>query len=411
MCDTMGEVRRGRTALFAKNSDRSPNEPQVTEWHAARDYKEKTVRTTYIEIEQVPHTHAFVLSRPVWLWGGEMGVNEHGVCIGNEAVFTKGPYGKTGLTGMDLLRLGLERGDSAAAARDVILEQLARYGQGGDCGYDHKFFYDNSFLILDRDGLFILETSGKDWVWKEQERGSISNRLSIGYEGDVYSGGHKVDFKARNLEPLYSHFSGSKKRMAQTAACIERQPDLAGMFSGLREHQPGMEHPLTRPSVSSPCMHAGGLVGDHTTASMVVSVGEHIDIWLTGSSTPCISLFKPYRFGNPPAGPVVAAGDRDADSYWRRQEQFHRAAVGQVLPDEFYAERDALEAAWMTQSKGASDAAMQALTVKATEDDAKFYHKWVQALAAEKKGSRRFFSYWQKKTAELESPARPARMD
>ena len=69
------------------------------------------MRATYIEIAQVPHTHAVVLAKPYWIWGAEMGVNEHGVSIGNEAVFTKAQREKQpGLLGMDLLRLGLERG-------------------------------------------------------------------------------------------------------------------------------------------------------------------------------------------------------------------------------------------------------------------------------------------------------------
>lgn len=123
MCDTLGVILNGK-ALFGKNSDRSPNEPQVCEYNAARDAYEPMVKVTYLTIEQVSHTHACLLSRPIWMWGAEIGVNEHGVCIGNEAVFTKGAYAKSGLTGMDLLRLGLERGASAAEARDVRNQKL-----------------------------------------------------------------------------------------------------------------------------------------------------------------------------------------------------------------------------------------------------------------------------------------------
>lgn len=63
---------------------------------------------TYIEIDQTAHTHAVVLSKPSWMWGAEMGANEHGVVIGNEAVWTKlndfVEDSEERLLGMDLLR-------------------------------------------------------------------------------------------------------------------------------------------------------------------------------------------------------------------------------------------------------------------------------------------------------------------
>lgn len=63
---------------------------------------------TYISIDQVSHTYSVILSKPAWMWGAEMGANEFGVCIGNEAVFTKhyNPENdlKKRLLGMDLVR-------------------------------------------------------------------------------------------------------------------------------------------------------------------------------------------------------------------------------------------------------------------------------------------------------------------
>jgi hypothetical protein len=155
-------------------------------------------------------------------------------------------------------------------------------------------------------------------------------------------------------------------------------------------------------------MHAGSLVGDHTTASLAAELrpGEAPLVWVTGASLPCISLFKPWRFGTPPCPPVYAAGDGEAERYWRRQETFRRAAIGRTLPGEFYAERDALEGDWLAASRQAGDLA--ALSRRAAAEEAQFYARWEKALTGERRGRRGFLAYWRKKDAALDTPARPA---
>lgn len=92
--------------IFGKNSDRPRDEVQEVVFYPASSHAPgSTVECTYISIPQAEHTHAVVLSRPAWLWGAEMGANERGVCIGNEAVWTKEPVDpEEALLGMDLVR-------------------------------------------------------------------------------------------------------------------------------------------------------------------------------------------------------------------------------------------------------------------------------------------------------------------
>jgi dipeptidase len=131
VCDTLVALKgytKGNVTIFAKNSDREPNEAQVLEYIPPAQHTEEKVKTTYLYVEQVDETHGVLISRPFWMWGAEMGVNEHGVAIGNEAVFTREKYADKGLTGMDLLRLALERSRTAKEALEWITGLLEEYG-------------------------------------------------------------------------------------------------------------------------------------------------------------------------------------------------------------------------------------------------------------------------------------------
>ena len=382
MCDTMGRIVSEKLALFAKNSDRSPNEPQVVEFYKREKHAEKTVKCTYISIDQVPETNAIILSRPVWLWGGEMGVNEHGVCIGNEAVFTKGKYGKESLIGMDLLRLALERANNAYSAVKVITDLLERYGQGGNCGYDKNFEYDNSFLIMDRKEIYVLETAGKNWVYRKGQAASISNGLTIGEDGDVYSEG-RCDFRKKHSDFLFTKFSASALR--QKTTCTHKLDNVFDRFAALRQHT--VDDPMCRGTVSSVCMHAGDLIADQTTALMVVELSDQIKVYITGSSRPCLSVFKPYGFE---AGGIISEGvDNDAQ-YWKETEKRQRKLLGKQIPDEYYSERDALERKIIENGADALEA------------EKGFLSKWCNYPFEEAEYRISFKGYWKKKNEAFE---------
>lgn len=192
-CDTFvyvaGEGGPAHT-IFGKNSDRPAEEQHEVVFfpRSSQHPPNSTVRCTHIEIPQcTQETLAVVLSRPSWLWGCEMGANEHGVVGGNEAVSSLlcDELGtEPRLLGMDLLRLALERGKTALQAVDVLIELLEKHGQGGACADDDsEWTYENGFLFADSREAYVVETAGvRHWAVERVGAGkgrNISNGLSI----------------------------------------------------------------------------------------------------------------------------------------------------------------------------------------------------------------------------------------
>jgi dipeptidase len=282
-----------------------------------------------------------LLSRPFWMWGAEIGANEHGVAIGNEAVFTRQPYAESGLTGMDLVRLGLERAATASEAVEVITTLLATHGQGGGCGHEHRSFtYHNSFLIADPHGAFVLETAGRRWQAERIARAwSISNGLTL--PGMI-----------AESDRIRTRVSACRVRRARTLAAAERALDVGDLMRALRDHGEGTEpcYRLLNGAMAAPCMHAGGvLAASQTTASWVAELRPGaIRHWVTGTAAPCVSLFKPVHVEEPLDSGAPPSDRADAHSLWWRHERLHRQVMRDPvrLAPLFVAERDALEARW-----------------------------------------------------------------
>jgi hypothetical protein len=348
----MAIVRPGEV-LFAKNSDRDPNEPQLLDWQPAQEHGAgQTLRCTWVEIPQARRTHAVLLSRPFWMWGAEMGANEHGVVAGNEAVFTRRRYARTGLTGMDLVRLALERAETARVACDVIRGLLAEHGQGGGCGLESKrFTYHNSFLIADPGEAYVLETSDRESaVERVVGARSISNGLTI------------PGFAERYSDLIKTRVSACRARQARTQALAARAWGPRELFAILRDHGngPWPTYSWINGGLGTPCVHAGGLLAaSQTTASWVAVLRPSGSLhWVTGTSAPCTGLFKPVRVDDPLPLRQAATDRADSVSLWWRHERFSRRALANPAQTMalFEKERDRVEERWLADPPGAGDA-------------------------------------------------------
>eukprot|EP00092_Neocalanus_flemingeri_P093404 GFUD01118711.1.p1 GENE.GFUD01118711.1~~GFUD01118711.1.p1 ORF type:complete len:403 (+),score=147.85 GFUD01118711.1:56-1264(+) len=336
-CDTfvvMGDVTNTGEVVFGKNSDRPKGEVQEVVSVEPQIHEPGTkLKCTYIEIDQVTSTLGVVLSKSAWMWGAEMGANQAGVVIGNEAVWNRLSCSShdlvSRLLGMDLLRLGLERGNTAKEAVEVITSLLEKYGQGGQCSdIVPDFSYHNSFLIADQTEAWVLETADRLWAAEKVERGcrNISNCLSIGTRVDLCSRGLMETAKENGwwngVEPfnwaivLGGGASGELENPDSRWRCgknlLEENAKLGkfrveDMMEVLRDEKSGINRPG----------------GDFPTAgSQVSSLGcgtARACHWLTATLAPSRSVFKPFVFCSSnkitgltqsPAGVRLAPGER-----------------------------------------------------------------------------------------------------
>jgi secernin len=288
MCDTLCAIGH-RRALFGKNSDRPPAEAQLIESFPRREGVGR-LRTQYLEIEDTG-AYALLGSRPDWLWGLEHGVNEHGVAIGNEKVWTRDdPFkAEPALIGMDLVRLGLERGRTADEALDVMTQLLEKHGQGGVADAHANEPYFSSFLIADARSAWVLETSGSTWVAAPVNgTGAISNRLTIRTEWTREG----ADWESwRHPSAPTGH---ADRRLAASRACLAGGADTLtppDMAAHLRDHGNG---PWGAPGseVGDVSPLPTGFTPDGTGVTVCMHVRAPLLVWVTPGS-PCVSVYVP----------------------------------------------------------------------------------------------------------------------
>lgn len=414
-CDTMvvmSDTTADGSIIFGKNSDRQANEPSAIRYIPSATHPSNSkIRATYIEIDQVEQTNACILFCPTNIFGAEMGFNSHGLVIGNEALFTKVPSYTEGLTGMDIVRLVLERCATSRQGKDTIVSLLNKYDQGGNCGFTSKFYYHNSFLLVDSHEGWIVETVGKEYAAKRITKGihTISNIISFGniHTFDEYSDNliqqaisngwcHSIeDFHFQkcysgvsiNPQELYNgfiktSFACSKIRECRSKELIEKfsyksneqvhQFTVNDIFNVLRDHRQSKYSPAHGLTTIDICMHAGfGPIRFTQTTNSLVSVlptsNDRIPThYATCTALPCLSIFKPMWLDPLVLPPSFIANTHSAlsnpgytfttDNIWWKSELMTRNVMKhyQKLIRQIQIERDSLENELVTRSRALS---------------------------------------------------------
>ncbi|HEY8493087.1 MAG TPA: C69 family dipeptidase [Myxococcota bacterium] len=344
MCDCLvavGSETADGVALFAKNSDRHAHECQpFVQAPGAFHAPGSTVRCTHIEIPQVAETYAVMGHSPWWCWGFEHGVNEHAVAIGNETIFSREELeGRPGLIGMELVRLGLERGRTAREALEVMATLIETHGQGGSAFGPGEAGYHNGFLIADPSEAWILQTSNRRWAARRVRRDAISNHMSLGADWEIgsrdlesfaraagwWSQPRRIDVAAayRNPHVPGRISEGRLRRARELLGAHAGRIDVAAMQSFLRDH--GAGGPVRLPGGTPEdehyytlCMHSEPI--GTTTASLVAPLpAQRRDPWPVWISfaTPCTSVFLPVYLDAPLPAELSRGGpEPDVESAW-----------------------------------------------------------------------------------------------
>src|SRR5262249_53960665 len=151
---------------------------------------------------------------------------------------------------------GLERGRTAAEAKQVITALLEGYGQGGSASHRGTRRYHNSFIIADPGEAWVLETSGRHWVARRvADRAAISNCATIEDDWDEASagievhasaggwwtppGGRRFSFREAFEDPAV-RYRAEARLAASCRFLAEATPrTVAGMMRHLRDHYEG----------------------------------------------------------------------------------------------------------------------------------------------------------------------------
>jgi secernin len=346
MCDTFVATPNKTvdgSIILGKSADDQINEAHYVLHVPHKKYSRgQLVRVTHLLIPQAEETNEIVLHKAFWYWGGEEGINEHGLSIGIEAAYSTltGTETKDGLIGCDLVRIALERARTCSEAIEVVTRLLKTYGQAGNIEISGNSEVDLTYLIADQREAWILETAGREYAAKKvKDFDAISNHYMLENDWEISSLPEKPGELAwgekYNVKDIVLALGARERRECSLSALAAAGPiSVKTGFDVLRQHGSSKYHPATSGEVAKVvCMHAGP--GDFRKWQAVNAFvsrvkGEQVVAWSTGTSANCLSIFKPI-FLNIEA-PAFNYGPLPCEHYdptvlWWRHELLHRRAV------------------------------------------------------------------------------------
>jgi hypothetical protein len=372
MCDSfvaLGNSTASGSVLLAKSADTEVNEAEHVALYPRRVYGDGAlVRITHRTIPQTPTTHAIILGRSFWAWGAELGCNEHGVAVGNEAAFSNQKHDGDGACCLDLLRIAVERGATAREAVDAVGAVVEAFGQGGNCQMMGNFPFDTGLLIADRHEAWVVNCAGKHWAARHVEDVmAISNRYQITDDWNLSSltaeNGAKPSFRAGFVDEQREQECAAFQRECRALQLLQESKGritvrtMADILRDVGEDPDAYDIPEDKLPTRI-CMHAGPYEERfwHATGAMITdSSDQGVVVWMTATSATDLSCFKPLFFdaAMPDMGPSPG-GTYTEGSLWWKHERLHRRAVTDyaALKPEIRADFDELEDTFFAEAPG-----------------------------------------------------------
>ncbi|WP_369600753.1 hypothetical protein AAIA72_13060 [Hahella sp. SMD15-11] len=233
-----------------------------------------------------------IIGRPARCWGASMGANEAGVA-GSVIRADNRWHFRSSLLKEDLLRLALMQATSAKAAVGLVSLYVERFARSGRRSMEPAVF-----TFADGEAIWVMETRGRAW-WAQSVGHFTALTGAPAWSGDAR---------------LHSANADEASRPACLPAAMERrQRALArGLAHVINHHETGdftLLANILRGDISEHWQHQDDAICRHgslwhrETANSFLALltpGERPQLWFTGSSRPCISLFKPVSWDAEP---------------------------------------------------------------------------------------------------------------